>query len=312
MSAQVFNVRPADFNPAVEVAAIYVLSKGKVLLLQRSQLKSESGNWGVPAGKIEKGESPLQAAKRELFEETSIEADGFTYLGKLFMRKPDIEYVYHSFMLKLDAQPEIRLCTEHDAYTWASKNEAESLTLMAGGKYALDAFYNSIPRKPFYFVRHGQTDFNVSKLKTDHGDVSLNARGVEQAQAIESIIAALPIQHICCSPLKRAQETKQIISSRLNAVHYEMANLGECTLQIWTDMTANEQPQHVVEFMEQVKFGLIEALAFEGPTLIVAHGGIHWAICSLLGIAEHDWYVDNCAPVHFFPDDSGQWNAHIL
>ena len=32
---------------------------------------SEAGSWGVPAGKIEPNEIPLQGAARKLFEETS-------------------------------------------------------------------------------------------------------------------------------------------------------------------------------------------------------------------------------------------------
>lgn len=38
----------------------------------------------VPAGKLEKGEDPLEAGKRELSEETGYKAEEFTYLGKYY------------------------------------------------------------------------------------------------------------------------------------------------------------------------------------------------------------------------------------
>lgn len=62
-----------------------------------------------------------------------------------------------------------------------------------------------IHKKEFYFIRHGQTDNNVSVDKVDHADVSLNAVGLKQAEDLEPIIARLPIKSVCYSPMKRAK-----------------------------------------------------------------------------------------------------------
>lgn len=169
----------------------------------------------------------------------------------------------------------------------------------------------------FYFIRHGQTDYNVSNLKVDHEDVLLNATGQQQALEIETVIAHLPIKSICYSPLKRAIETKDIISAQLKAAHHEIHDLRECTLREWDDMNAagihahNSPHEHVRNYISRVQKGFNQALTRESPTLIVAHGGIHWALCCLLGISEHDWSVGNCVPVHFF-QRNGQWNARKL
>ena len=162
-------------------------------------------------------------------------------------------------------------------------------------------------KKEFYFIRHGLTDYNVSDVKIDHEDVSLNAMGLLQVHAIEPIMAKLPIKSVCHSPLKRAKETKEVISSRLLASHYEMSSLGECSLRVWQDMTLcgpdayYSGQAHVRDFMHRVLNGLNEALTLEGPVLIVAHGGLHWATCCLMGIVEHEWVIGNSIPVHFFP-----------
>lgn len=175
-----------------------------------------------------------------------------------------------------------------------------------------------IHKKEFYFIRHGQTDYNVSNVKIDHEDVSLNETGRKQAQAVEPIMASLPIRAVCCSPLKRAIETKEIIASRLQVRHYKIPELGECTLQIWTDMNAcglqafDSPHMHVRAFIKQVLTGVNQALSVEEPALIVAHGGIHWAICCLMGITEHEWIVGNCLPIHFYPDSEGKWKARTL
>lgn len=174
-----------------------------------------------------------------------------------------------------------------------------------------------IQKKEFYYLRHGQTDHNKAAAKTDHGDIPLNETGRAQAQTIEDIIAALPVKTVCCSPLRRAQETKEIVTKRLQANHVDLAGLTECTCEIWSKMTALGPEAHlctedpVKSFMQQVRNGVNQALSQEGPVLIVAHGGIHWAMCCLMGI-EHEWKIGNCVPVHFTLGENGKWLAKTL
>lgn len=172
-----------------------------------------------------------------------------------------------------------------------------------------------IPQKEFYFLRHGQTDYNLNQVKFDHPPhVPLNETGRRQAAAIEPIIANLPIKTICYSPMLRAVQTKEIIASRLLVPQFEIPDLGECSALVWQQMpmmkthpfTSLQEP--VLGFMQRVQKGLQSALAYEGPILIVAHGGVHWALCSLLNIAGHEWSIDNCVPVHFYIIN-GQWHA---
>ena len=47
----------------------------KVLLCKRSPFQSLLGVWSIPAGSIEKGETPKEGAIRELYEETLIDVD---------------------------------------------------------------------------------------------------------------------------------------------------------------------------------------------------------------------------------------------
>lgn len=65
-STDVENVK----KPIAAVIAI-VIDQGKVLLIRRAN-PPDVGRWGFPGGKIELGEPLLQAAERELFEETGM------------------------------------------------------------------------------------------------------------------------------------------------------------------------------------------------------------------------------------------------
>lgn len=175
-----------------------------------------------------------------------------------------------------------------------------------------------ICKKEFYFIRHGQTDYNVSHAKVDHDDVPLNAIGSRQAWKVEPILANLTIKSICYSPLKRAKKTKEIITSRLQVLHHEIPELGECTMQTWNDMIICgvnafiSSDKHVKAFMQQALRGINQALFHEEPVLVVAHGGFHWAICCLMGIVDHEWIIDNCLPIHFFVGTEGHWKARKL
>lgn len=139
---KVYEKEPKGFIAQVHVAACYVETGEKLLLLRLAADRSEAGRWGVPAGKLEQGETPRQAAVRELYEETgiSVAKNQAQALGSLYMQKPHINYVYHLFQIHLKTAPEVRLSAEHDTYLWASKEDLERQPLMAGAEDALSYY----------------------------------------------------------------------------------------------------------------------------------------------------------------------------
>ena len=58
------------FNPKIEVAALFIEHENRILLLHRQKTKLQGNLWGIPGGKLDKGETPLQAVLREIKEET--------------------------------------------------------------------------------------------------------------------------------------------------------------------------------------------------------------------------------------------------
>lgn len=59
---------------AVPTAGIVCMREGDVLLVQRGQ-PPRQGEWSIPGGRIEPGETSREAALRELREETGVEAE---------------------------------------------------------------------------------------------------------------------------------------------------------------------------------------------------------------------------------------------
>jgi ADP-ribose pyrophosphatase len=63
---------------------IPVDDKGRVLLVQQYRLPAEKKLWEIPAGRLDPGETPLKAAKRELEEETGIKAKKWVKLASFY------------------------------------------------------------------------------------------------------------------------------------------------------------------------------------------------------------------------------------
>lgn len=117
-----------------QAAGILFISPDKEVLLLKRAGGDHSGEWGFPAGKVEKGETPQQAAKRETEEEA-----GYSHEGGLspFMRTdvhgPDFStFVAHANKFK----PHIN--SESSDAKWVTPTESEKLSLHPGVRAALE------------------------------------------------------------------------------------------------------------------------------------------------------------------------------
>ena len=68
----IFLEPPADFSPQFEVSGCYCEHQEKILFLLRNANKPQGSSWCIPGGRIELGETPLQAVVREMKEETGV------------------------------------------------------------------------------------------------------------------------------------------------------------------------------------------------------------------------------------------------
>lgn len=148
-----------------------------------------------------------------------------------------------------------------------------------------------------YFVRHGETDWNLSKIIQGKQDICLNDKGREQARIIKKELDDEPIDLIIASPLKRAKETAEIINETRNLpIIYDERLEERCfgeyegkklevvdTTDFWNyykDATY-EGAENIQEFFDRVYSFLDEILEkYEDKNvLIVSHGGVNIPVC---------------------------------
>jgi probable phosphoglycerate mutase len=173
-------------------------------------------------------------------------------------------------------------------------------------------------RPMLYYVRHGETDWNVERRLQGRRDVALNARGRLQAGASGKILARLLAREaraadsfdFLSSPLGRARATMELMRPELGLApdgYVVEPQLTEISFGRWEGFTLAELQQHdsegVVE-RDRDKWNFLppegesyrmvaerigrwyEALARD--TVVVAHGGTLRALIAYLGIVPPD------------------------
>jgi probable phosphoglycerate mutase len=168
-------------------------------------------------------------------------------------------------------------------------------------------------RPPIYFVRHGETDWNVQGLIQGWTDTPLNERGHVQASAVARAIARLPglprDAHYVVSPLTRARQTMGYISDALElaqtrvAIEPAVTELGFGVWEgkpFWELKASPVYPAHpedryfwrpeAGESYEDGHARINQWLdGLDRPTVVVAHGAIgRCLIAEIAGLPRRD------------------------
>ncbi len=168
-----------------------------------------------------------------------------------------------------------------------------------------------------YYVRHGETDWNVEQRLQGHRDTALNARGRIQAAYCGGLLgdllacegrAAADCAYVS-SPLQRARETMELLRVGLGLPAQAYAvdeRLIEIAFGDWEGLTLPEieaRWPHAVAGRERDKWGFTPPggesyrdvtarvgawyATVERDTVVAAHGGVGRALIAYFNILPH-------------------------
>ena len=103
------------------ISAAIITSEGRVLMVRR-RVKEGELSWQFPAGGIEPGETPEQAAVRETLEETGVKVEAERLIGQRVHPKTGREMSYTACRV-VDGEAHVADADELDAVAWVTLAE---------------------------------------------------------------------------------------------------------------------------------------------------------------------------------------------
>lgn len=121
-------------NKTVNVVAGAIVSAGRLFATQRGY-GDWAGWWEFPGGKIEPGEAPEEALRRELREELALEVRVGEEVARVEYDYPKFHLSMRLFLCTPKGEPTLR---EHSAARWLSKDELEAVRWLPADIEAVD------------------------------------------------------------------------------------------------------------------------------------------------------------------------------
>jgi broad specificity phosphatase PhoE len=183
----------------------------------------------------------------------------------------------------------------------------------------------NLPQTPFYFIRHGQTDWNAQRILQGWSDIELNAEGIRQAEEAAQKLELITFDMIVASPLKRAAKTAEIIAQRTGkpitfCEGLKERNFGEAEGKPieesaekyhWHKHPMAQIPIPDAEPFEDLVKRAVASVDWlmaqhAGQTLLlVGHGAFFRGLCEGLLPPEACFRLANATPMRFAPEGAG-------
>ena len=109
-------------------AVVYAERGDEILLLKRAEGSALAGEWFLPGGMVEPGESPDDGARRELAEEAGVEIEGeLELIGCYLMHVYGYDMLQISYRGAVSQENAVVISHEHDGAQWVKARDMREL-----------------------------------------------------------------------------------------------------------------------------------------------------------------------------------------
>jgi probable phosphoglycerate mutase len=176
-----------------------------------------------------------------------------------------------------------------------------------------DTLRGPLFERPFFYLRHGETETNRLGLITGATDIELNARGRDQALAAAALIKDLNVDAIYSSPLRRARDTAECVAQIAGVPVMVVPGIAERGFgelegkprRLLVRKATPPGGESLADFTERVLAAFASMAGGERP-LVVAHSGVFRVLCKALGIVAPRAPIDNALPLVLSPPEAAR------
>ena len=162
----------------------------------------------------------------------------------------------------------------------------------------------------FWFLRHGETDWNARGLSQGNVDIPLNETGIAQAQAAALLMRGKGVASIVSSPLSRARDTANMVGETLGlpvTIEHDLHEVsfgsqeaqpmaGEWFKEWVAGTVTPEGAETFTELRARAVSAINRVLRQPFPVLVVAHGALFRALRAEMGL-EPNVKAANAVPM---------------
>ena len=187
------------------------------------------GDWSLPKGKAEIGESLIACAHREVLEETNIQSEFGAFLGDVEYFTPDGKKRVSFWAAKAVDQLNFNPNSEVDQLKWVELKKVKELLTLDTDKKILAQFVKlDFDTKPFILLRHAKA-VTRDEWQGDDDDRPLDSLGQNQANRLLALYQVYNLEQIHTSDAVRCYDTVNPIAKGLGIKLEVSGKLSEST-----------------------------------------------------------------------------------